>query len=152
MTEAAGRELPMAPKGSWLEVGGICLLFIVISILGIVWDIASGLITSGIDGIMLAAICLMTAGIFALMLLVVLHSAGMLPKFGKAKAETASAPAKPVAPAVSAPAKPAAPAATASVATKPAVTAPVAAATPAPAASSAPAPRPAATPPTAQGK
>ena len=128
MTEAAGRELPMASKGSWLEVGGICLLFIALSIVGIIWDITSGLITSGIDGIMLAAICLMMAGIFALMLLVVLHSAGMLPKFGKAKAETASAPAKP------------------------AVTAPVAAATPAPAASSAPAPKPAATPPTAQGK
>ena len=110
MTEAAGRELPMASKGSWLEVGGICLLFIVISILGIVWDVASGLITSGIDGIMLAAISLMMAGIFALMLLVVLHSAGMLPKFGKAKTETASAPAKPVAPAATTPvaAKPAA--------------------------------------------
>jgi len=140
--------LPMASKGGWLEVGGICLLFIVLSILGIVWDVASGLITSGIDGIMLAGICLMMAGIFAIMLLVVLHSAGMLPKFGKAKAETTSAPAKPAAP-VSAPAKPAAPAATGSVAAKPAVATPVAPATPAPAA---PAPKPAATPPTAQGK
>ena len=144
MTEAAGRELPMASKGSWLEVGGICLLFIVISILGIVWDVASGLITSGIDGIMLAAICLMTAGIFALMLLVVLHSAGMLPKFGKESG-------KPKAEVVAAPAKPAAPAATASVAAKPAVAAPVASTSPAPAASS-PAPKPAAPPPTAQGK
>jgi bacteriorhodopsin len=144
MTEAAGRELPMASKGSWLEVGGICLLFIAISILGIVWDIASGLITSGIDGIMLAAICLMTAGIFALMLVVVLHSAGMLPKFGKesgkAKTETASAPAKSAAPAAAAP-----------VAAKPAVAAPVAPTSPSPAAS-APVPKAAATPPTGQGK
>jgi hypothetical protein len=138
MTEAAGRELPMASKGSWLEVGGICLLFIALSIVGIIWDVTSGLITSGIDGIMLAGICLMMAGIFAIMLLVVLHSAGMLPKFGKAKTETAPTPAKP-----------AAPAATASVAAKPAVAVPVAPATPAPAA---PAPKPAATPPTAQGK
>jgi hypothetical protein len=113
MTEAAGRELPMAPKGSWLEVGGICLLFIVISILGILWDIASGLITSGIDGIMLAAICLMMAGIFAIMLLVVLHSAGMLPKFGKESGKE-SGKGK-----TEAPAKPAAPAATASVAATP---------------------------------
>jgi hypothetical protein len=127
----------MASRGSWLDVAGICLLFILLSVVGIIWDATSGLLTSGIDGIMLAAICLMMAGIFAIMLLVVLHSAGLLPKFGKPKAETASTPAKP-GPAVSA-------------ATKPAAAASVAPTSPAPAAST-PAAKPAAAPPTAQGK
>jgi len=127
MTAAAGRELRMASKGSWLDVAGICLLFILLSVVGIIWDVASGLLTSGIDGIMLIGVCLMTAGIFTLMLLMVLHTAGLLPKFGKAKVETTSAPAKPAAPASVAPTSPAA-------------------------AASAPAPKHAVPPPTVQGK
>jgi hypothetical protein len=113
MTAAAGRELRMASKGSWLDVAGFCLLFILLSIVGIIWDATSGLLASGIDGIMLAAVCLMTAGIFSLMLLMVLHQAGLLPKFvkkaGKPKAEVAPAAAKSAASAPAA-AKPAAPA------------------------------------------
>ena len=41
---------------------------ILISLWGIVWDITSGLITSGIDGIMLLLIALMIGGIFSAML------------------------------------------------------------------------------------
>lgn len=139
MTAAAGRDLRMASKRNWLDVAGICLLFILLSLVGIIWDVASGLLTSGIDGIMLAAVCLMTAGIFALMLLVVLHQAGLLPKFGKPKAEVAAASAKPAAPAVP------------PAATKPAAPAAVAPTSPATAASAA-VPKPAAPPRTEQGK
>jgi hypothetical protein len=139
MTAAAGRDLRMASKRNWLDVAGICLLFILLSLVGIIWDVASGLLTSGIDGIMLAAVCLMTAGIFALMLLVVLHQAGLLPKFGKPKAEVAAASAKPAAPAVP------------PAATKPAAPASVAPASPATATSAA-VPKPAAPPRTEQGK
>ena len=129
----------MASKRNWLDVAGICLLFILLSLVGIIWDVASGLLTSGIDGIMLAAVCLMTAGIFALMLLVVLHQAGLLPKFGKPKAEVAAASAKPAAPVGSA------------AATKPAAPASVAPASPATATSAA-VPKPAAPQRTEQGK
>lgn len=146
MTAAAGRDLRMASKRNWLDVAGICLLFILLSLVGIIWDVASGLLTSGIDGIMLAAVCLMTAGIFALMLLVVLHQAGLLPKFGKPKAEVAAASAKPAA----ASAKPAAPAVP-PAATKPAAPASVAPASPATATSAA-VPKPAAPQRTEQGK
>jgi predicted lipid-binding transport protein (Tim44 family) len=134
MTAAAGRELRMASKGSWLDVAGFCLLFILLSIVGIVWDATSGLLASGIDGIMLAAVCLMTAGIFSLMLLMVLHQAGLLPKFGKPKAEVAPAAAKSAASAPAA-AKPAAPASA-----------------PAAAPAKTPASAPATTQPPAQGK
>ena len=120
MSAAAGRELRMASKGSWFDVGGICLLFILLSVVGIVWDIAGGLLSSGIDGIMLAAVCLMMAGIFSLMLLMLLHQAGLLPRFSKKPAKpkeevapagnaVAKSAAKPAAPASASAASPATP-------------------------------------------
>lgn len=88
-----------------IEIVVISAVLIVLSILGIVWDFTSGLLGSGLDGILLIAVCLMTAGIFALMLLLELQKAGVVPAFGKAKAAPAAKPA-----AAAPPAKPAAPA------------------------------------------
>ncbi|HLW83339.1 MAG TPA: hypothetical protein VKS20_14975 [Candidatus Acidoferrales bacterium] len=52
-----------------LEVAIISLVMIVLSILGLVWDFASGLIASGVDGILLLLVCLMIGGVFSLQLL-----------------------------------------------------------------------------------
>ncbi len=86
-----------------IEIVVISAVFILLSVWGIVSDFTSGLLMSGIDGIMLLFVCLMTAGIFALMLLVELQKAGIVPAFGKAKAAPAAKPA-----AAAPPAKPAA--------------------------------------------
>jgi predicted lipid-binding transport protein (Tim44 family) len=117
----------MKTKSNWIELSAVCGLFILLSIWGIVWDISSGLLTSGIDGIMLLFICLMMGGIFSLMLVVMLWQAGLIPVFKKTegKAETS---AKPAAAAKSA--TPAAPASSAPAAS-PTATAPTPAATPA---------------------
>jgi hypothetical protein len=77
--EAAGRELGMAPKSTAIEISAICGLFILLALWGIVWDIASGLLTSGIDGIMLLFVCAMMAGIFFLIMLMELTKSGILP-------------------------------------------------------------------------
>lgn len=99
---AAGRELTMTPKSNCIELSLLCVLFILLSVAGIVWSIASGLLTSGIDGIMLLFICLMMGGIFSVMLLVMLQQAGLIPAFKRAKTAPAAAakteaPAKPAA-------------------------------------------------------
>jgi hypothetical protein len=52
-----------------LEVGVIALVMVLLSLLGVVWDIASGLLISGIDGIFLLLVCLMMGGVFSLQLL-----------------------------------------------------------------------------------
>lgn len=99
----------MNPKGNWLELAVICALFVLLSIWGIIWDITSSLLTGGIDGIMLLAVCLMMAGIFALILALQLQKAGILPSFDrkhKAAAAPSAAPKEPSASAPSAPAKP----------------------------------------------
>jgi bacteriorhodopsin len=94
------------PKGNWLELVVICALFVLLSIWGIIWDITSGLLTGGIDGIMLLAVCLLMAAIFAMMLVLQLQKAGILPSFAR-KAKAAAAPsAAPKEPAAAAPAKP----------------------------------------------
>jgi bacteriorhodopsin len=126
-------------KAHRIEIGALCTAAILICLWGIVWDITSGLLTSGIDGIMLLLIALMIAGIFSLMLAHMLWQAGLIPFLKPAPA--VAAPAK----AAAAPAKPAAaaatPAATAAPPKTPAATANAPAAAPA-------APKPApATPP-----
>lgn len=91
----------MTPKGNWIELAVISALFVLLSVWGIIWDITSGLLASGIDGIMLLFVCLMMAGIFALMLALQMQKAGLLPTFGHAKAGAANAAApvaKPAAP------------------------------------------------------
>lgn len=52
-----------------IEVAAVALVMVLLSVLGLVWDFASGLITAGIDGIFLLLICLMVGGIFSLQLL-----------------------------------------------------------------------------------
>ena len=100
MTAAAamGRESGMTPKSYLLEMSALCALFIILSLWGMVWDFTSGLLTSGIDGIMLLAICLMMGGIFSLMLVVMLWQAGLIPIFKpKPKEAKEAASAKPAA-------------------------------------------------------
>jgi len=118
----------MTSKAHRIEIGAICTVAILISLWGVVWDISSGLITSGIDGIMLLLIALMVAGIFSAMFAHMLWQAGLIPLF---KPAPAAPPAKAAAPA----AKPAAP-------PKPPA-APAAAPAAAQAAPAAPAPKPA---------
>ncbi|MGA9570706.1 MAG: hypothetical protein WBS17_11500, partial [Candidatus Acidiferrales bacterium] len=96
----------MTSKAHRIEIGAICAAVILLSLWGVIWDISSGLLTSGIDGIMLLLIALMIGGIFSLMFAHMLWQEGLLPFF------------KP-APAVAAPAKPA----TAAPAAKPAAAA-----------------------------
>ncbi len=139
----------MTSKAHRIEIGALCTAAILICLWGIVWDITSGLLTSGIDGIMLLLIALMIAGIFSAMFAHMLWQAGLIPFLRPAPA--VAAPAK----AAAAPAKPAATAATPAATAappKPPVAAPVASAG-APAAvpatpATAPKPAPAAPPPT----
>ncbi len=69
----------MAPKSTAIQISAICGLFILLALWGIVWDITSGLLTSGIDGIMLVLVCAMMAGIFFLIMLMELTKSGILP-------------------------------------------------------------------------
>ena len=95
----------MTPKRHSIELIVISALFVLLSVWGVIWDFTSGLLASGIDGIMLLFVCLMMAGIFALMLLIQLQKAGILPAFGgaKAKAPAVAPAAKPAAAAAPAP-------------------------------------------------
>ena len=137
----------MTSNAHRIEIGALCSVAILISLWGVVWDITSGLITSGIDGIMLLLIALMIAGIFSAMLAHMLWQAGLIP-FLKPAPAAAAASAKPAAAAPAAKPAAAAPAATAAPAAKPAAApaAPVNAPAPSQAAS-APKPAAPATPP-----
>ena len=108
MTAAAtAGGMDMTPKAHRIEVGALCSAAILICLWGIVWDITSGLITSGIDGIMLLLIALMIAGIFSGMFAHMLWQAGLIPFLKPAPAapaKAAAAPAKPAA--TAAPPKP----------------------------------------------
>jgi hypothetical protein len=138
MTAAAtAGGLDMTSKAHRLEIGALCTAAILISLWGVVWDITSGLITSGIDGIMLLLIALMIAGIFSAMFAHMLWQAGLIPFLKPAPA--AAAPAK----AAAAPAKTAATAATGATPKSP-VAAPAASASTPAAAPATPAPAPAA--------
>ena len=137
MTAAAtAGGLDMTSKAHRIEIGALCTAAILISLWGIVWDITSGLITSGIDGIMLLLIALMIAGIFSLMFAHMLWQAGLIPFLKPAPAAAAPAPK----PAATKPAA-AAPAAATGAPPKPPA-APSAAPANAPGAQSAPAPAP----------
>jgi bacteriorhodopsin len=89
----------MNPKTNALELSAICAFFALLCLLGIIWDITSGLLASGIDGIMMLFVCLMMAGIFGLMLLLQLSQVGILPSFGHSKSKAATPAAKAAAPA-----------------------------------------------------
>jgi bacteriorhodopsin len=80
----------VTPKSNYLELAVICALFVLLCALGIIWSISSGLLVSGIDGIMLLFVCLLMAGIFGLMILSLLRQAGMLPALGHSKSKAAA--------------------------------------------------------------
>ena len=96
-TTTMGNETT-TPRANWIELSVICALFAALALTGIVWEITSGLLTSGIDGIMLLAICLMMGGIFSLMILVMVYQAGVIPFF-RAKPAAPIAQKAPAAPA-----------------------------------------------------
>lgn len=48
------------------------VVIILLSVLGLVWDFATGLITSGVDGLLLLLICLMMGGLFSLQLVLLM--------------------------------------------------------------------------------
>lgn len=138
-TAATERGFAMSPKTNWLQMSVLCAFVVILSVWGVVWSITTGLLTSGIDGIMLFAICLMTAGIFCIMMLVMLWQAGYIPVF-KHLGEKEAAPAKPAAKAAAPAAAPAKPVVAAPVAAPPAKPP---AAPPTMASTAAPAPAPA---------
>ena len=135
--EATGRELGMASKSTALEISAICGLFILLALWGIVWDITSGLLTSGIDGIMLLFVCAMMAGIFFLIMLMELTKSGIIPT--PAFLRPAPKPAAAAKPAATPPAAKAPAAGTPAAAPKPSSPAAAPPAAPAPAATPAPA-------------
>ena len=152
-----GRELGMAPKSTAIQISAICGLFILLALWGIVWDITSGLLTSGIDGIMLVLVCAMMAGIFFLIMLMELTKSGILPTpafLRPAPKPTAAAKPAAAAPAAKAPAagtpaaapKPSVPAAGAPAAVAPKPANPAATPAAPPTAPRPAAPAPAATP------
>jgi hypothetical protein len=83
----------MDPKKNNLELTIISLFFLVLSLIGIVWCITSGLLAGGIDGILLIGICLMIAAVFALQLFLIALQAGWIKRPAHDKKPTA-APAK----------------------------------------------------------
>ena len=129
----------MASKSTAMEISAICGLFILLALWGIVWDITSGLLTSGIDGIMLLFVCAMMAGIFSLIILMELTKSGIIPTPAFLRpAPKPAAAAKPAATAAAAkPANPASPGATTTPGTPPTAPRPAA---PVPSAAGAPAP------------
>lgn len=60
---------------SMLEAIIFAVVIILLSLLGLIWDVASGLITSGVDGLLLLLVCLMMGGLFSLQLLFLLWKA-----------------------------------------------------------------------------
>lgn len=59
----------MGVKADMIEMVVFSAVVLVLSLVGVVWDVLSGLLFSGIDGILLLAIALMMAGISALVLI-----------------------------------------------------------------------------------
>jgi hypothetical protein len=67
-----------------LILAALCVVIVLLSLLGLVWAFAAGLLYPHIllDGLLLVMICLMMAGIFSLLLLLLAKEAGWLP-FGR---------------------------------------------------------------------
>ena len=101
------RNEAMTFKANEIELTIVSVFFLVLSLVGVVWTFTSGLIGSGIDGILLLGVGLLMAGVFALQLLFIARDAGLVkfPQMGPPKKPVAAAPAKPPA-AVAPPTKP----------------------------------------------
>src|SRR4029077_10440193 len=100
----------MDQRKSVIELFGMSALFVLLSLVGLVWDVTSRLLFNGIDGIFLAGICLMMGGIFSLDLFLTARASGLLGAAKKAETPDAAAPAKPVAPPAAGPSASAPPA------------------------------------------
>jgi hypothetical protein len=105
------RNEAMTFKTNEIELTIVSVFFLVLSLAGVVWTFTSGLIGSGIDGILLLGVGLLMAGVFALQLLFIARDAGLVkfPQINSAKKPVAAAPATPpsaVAPAVKPPVAP----------------------------------------------
>lgn len=61
-----------------LEVAVFAFVVVILSVLGLIWDVTSGLIASGVDGLLLLLICLMMGGIFSLQLFLLARQRGFL--------------------------------------------------------------------------
>jgi len=61
-----------------LALLGICAFFILLSVAGLASDLITRLLGS-IDGLLLAMVCLLIAGLFLLMLVVLASESGFLP-------------------------------------------------------------------------
>jgi hypothetical protein len=66
------REEGIEAGSSMKEAVIFAVVIILLSLLGLIWDFASGLITSGVDGLLLLLICLMMGGLFSLQLLLLI--------------------------------------------------------------------------------
>jgi hypothetical protein len=75
-----------------LTLLGICVFFVLLAVAGLASDLLTRLLTS-VDGLLLAMVCLLIAGLFLLMLLVLASEAGLLPSRHK-DANDSSAPTK----------------------------------------------------------
>lgn len=79
-----------------IELMIVSAVFVLLSLGGIVWDVWSRLLFSGIDGIMLLLVCLMMGGVFSLYMFVLAKRAGMLDSLQRKRA---AAPVQSAAPA-----------------------------------------------------
>lgn len=57
-----------------------CVVLALIALAGLVWDIWSGLLTSGVDGLLVLLVCLSVGGLFAGQAVLVAWKAGWLPQ------------------------------------------------------------------------
>ncbi|MHB8756348.1 MAG: hypothetical protein ACYC92_15550 [Candidatus Acidiferrales bacterium] len=61
-----------------IEVAVFAFVMIILAVLGLICDITSGLLASGVDGLLLLLICLMMGGIFSLQLFLLARQRGFL--------------------------------------------------------------------------
>jgi hypothetical protein len=98
----------MTFKTNEIELAVISAFFLILSLLGLVWTFTSGLMGSGIDGILLCFVALLMAAVFALQLLYIGRDAGWIKFQSHKPAPKAAAPApKPAASTAKAAAPPA---------------------------------------------
>lgn len=80
----------MGPRKEALALAGICAVAVLLSLGGLVWVFVGGMGLS-LDAIFLVLVCLMMGGLFSLMMLLQLKSAGLLPPLKWPRREKASA-------------------------------------------------------------
>jgi hypothetical protein len=71
-----------------LSLLGICALIILLSLAGLASDVLSRLLTS-VDGLLLLMVCLLMAGLFFLMLVVLAWESGLFPHSSRASEASA---------------------------------------------------------------